>query len=205
MAKETPEKKTGWQKLWIFLNSSLFIWFLSSVAVALLTQWYTQHNAKAEAQRLRDEKISRINTEISHRLYFLMGYLKMWKENIPHVIPDSFNARDIYLGCYDRLDNYYANNQFPDLSIYDEYRNKHFAALVIELYQLDTTQKEALSGALTGYDRFEYFSAREDTKQQSLLTAVDSCQRITFRHLQYPAWKTFVFTARSRNRNLSTK
>ncbi|MCW3123373.1 MAG: hypothetical protein JWQ38_2865 [Flavipsychrobacter sp.] len=61
----TSEKKS---KTWMFMNSSIFLWFLSAVVIGLVSYFYNQYhqNLAVENQRLR--RINQLDFEIENRV-----------------------------------------------------------------------------------------------------------------------------------------
>jgi hypothetical protein len=84
--KASPKVKTG-EKIWTFINSTVFLWFLSSVVLGLISFSYARWDAKrtreregreksAFIEREKTETAKRIDGEITSRInYFVQSQL----------------------------------------------------------------------------------------------------------------------------------
>ena len=66
MVAEVPEKTRG-QKAWDFLNSPFALWFLTSIAVGLLTWSYSEWQAVRTHEQENRQQLKALRLELSAR------------------------------------------------------------------------------------------------------------------------------------------
>jgi hypothetical protein len=104
---------------WQILNSSFFLWFLSTIVLGTLTFTFTRWEADKMIQRERQQRIAQIDLEIRNRLQ----YFHMLK-NIPDKIPLAIKILEKPSAA-----------EYP-INVYPEFINRSFRSLLIELNDL---------------------------------------------------------------------
>lgn len=74
----TSEPTLGF-RVWTLVNSSIVLWFLSSVVIAGVTQVYSCQQSRQSEQVRKRELQRRLDTEIGNRIYQTVAGLDVWK------------------------------------------------------------------------------------------------------------------------------
>lgn len=131
--------QNSWKiKIWKFINSAIFLWFLGSVAVAVIVAWQDSKNQARESAALA----SKLDIEIGSRIYRLRGYMKRLENvggplNVSDVLRNTGPVRD---------------QPYP-MGVFSEYKERTLESLLWELSQLvsskssKTSVREALNAA----------------------------------------------------------
>lgn len=106
------------QNLWLFLNSTFGLWFLSTITVGFITWSYTQWQLSQSKFSEKIERIRKIDTEIAHRLDYFYSDLKNTR-----TISDYYRAVS-YLG------------KTAPLVVYLEFEQRSLSSLLLELSYL---------------------------------------------------------------------
>jgi hypothetical protein len=77
----TSEPTLGF-RVWTLVNSSIVLWFLSSVVIAGVTQVYSCQQSRQSEQVRKRELQRRLDTEIGNRIYQTVAGLNVWKANL---------------------------------------------------------------------------------------------------------------------------
>jgi hypothetical protein len=127
------EEVTLWRgKIWAFINSAIFLWFLSTVVIGTASLIYTTQQKKSEEQRRQHEQdllvqrenfitARKLDTEISSRLSYF---------NLMAIDFDYAKLRKALLALNRPLEADYPINIFP------EYSARSFQSLLFELLQV---------------------------------------------------------------------
>lgn len=124
--KEHPSRA---QRIWKILNSSLALWFLSSVVLAGLTTAVTSYQARHTERLRKSETERRLDTEISSRIGLALRVVRIEQTQVKHGAPPPDGYP--YGTAVAYLDNSFANSSL-DYSIYPEYKARTFRSLVFE-------------------------------------------------------------------------
>lgn len=103
---KSKNKKSNF-KTWEFLNSNFGIWFLSSVALGIISWGYSQINQTIEKNKKYQIEIRKHDLEISSRIKYYKSEVYHLKQN-----GDYFKSNDILLGT-----TYSAFPEFQNLSL----------------------------------------------------------------------------------------
>src|SRR2546423_15616428 len=80
---ELGDSKSRRGRLWTFINSPIFLWFLSSVTITAITATWTYFHNRTLEDHLRQQRIAQIDLEIEARLsQFLVNVEPMIRK--PH-------------------------------------------------------------------------------------------------------------------------
>jgi hypothetical protein len=166
------------KRLWLLLNSSFALWFLSSVVLAGLTGWLASYQSRRNEQIKKAEIVRQLDTEIGNRMYQALAGLHVDEQRIKQ--HPSFPPTAIYGNVVLYLDNSFINNPSNprDFSIYPDYRKRSFRSLILELNSLvDPSVRPELKEVLAGYEEFADLASIEtktgaDTDQQAEFVAV---------------------------------
>ncbi len=142
------------EQLWLLLNSSFALWFLSSVVLTGLGAAFASHRTRQIAQARRVEIKRRLDTEISNRIAEALTGSRTNAGRIEQGQP--YSPRDIYTDTVGYLDNFFITNPSNprDFSIYPDYRNRGFRSLIFELSTVvDSSELPDLREALEGYEQ----------------------------------------------------
>jgi hypothetical protein len=127
-------KHSRGKRLWLLLNTSFALWFLSSVvlggltaAIASYQKYHSEWSRKAETQR-------RLNTEISNRISEALDANHLYQQRINSGQVNEPSAESVYMNVLDYLDNHVTyDGKSYDFSIYPEYQQRKFRSLIFEL------------------------------------------------------------------------
>lgn len=158
-SKPHPSRRA---QLWLFLNSSIALWFLSSVVLAGLTALFTA-NQRSHAEQLRKAEIVRhLDTEISNRKAMALIGSRVAIMNIEHGLSYMYSPQAIYNFAVSYMDNFFITDpKNPrDWSSYPEYRNRSFRSLISELKTfVGSGVLPELNKALAAYDKLSVFAS----------------------------------------------
>ncbi len=176
-------------RIWTFLNSSLGVWFLSSIVLSGLSVAYTHLQSKRTEERQSRALQRKLDTEIGHRIFNTQTGLAVNRENVSRGANPGTTR-----GAY-ALVALYLNNQLQgvDYSVFTEYRTRTFPSLLIELSTLvDPVDAVELKGAIETYTRIAMASSdargdRPDTPPQAIAT-IDEIDALIRKELAKPRW-----------------
>jgi hypothetical protein len=117
---------------WKFLNSSFGLWVLSSVVLSGSIFLYKSYSLRLENLRATEDRISKLNTEVSYRL----SLLNVAAENYPYYPGKSKEFLKSIL--------YRDSSKFP-AAVYTEFRESSLSELILQLAALaEANHKERL-------------------------------------------------------------
>jgi len=176
--ENTKPRLSRRKRLWLFLNSSFALWFLSSVVLTGLTGWFANYQSRRNEKIRNAENVQRLDTEIANRIFEALAGLRIDEQRVKQ--HPSFSANAIYGNVVLYLDNSFINATAfrRDFSIYTDYRNRSVRSLILELRSLvDPSLRPELKDALAAYEEFADLSSLEkktgkDSDQQAEYLAV---------------------------------
>jgi hypothetical protein len=189
----------GRKRLWVLLNSSFALWFLSSVVLAGLTAWFANYQSRRNEQTRKAETVQRLDTEIGNRMSQALAGLRIDEQRIKQ--QPSFPPMAIYGNVVFYLDNSFINVRTNprDFSIYPDYRGRSFRSLVLELRSLvDPPQRLQLNDAMAGYEEFadlssiEKKTATDSDQQAEYLAVVAKSHEILNGRLLKERWRSYM-------------
>ena len=142
-------------RIWQLVNSSIFLWFVSTIAVGAITYIWTSHQNRLATERAilqkqmqsiseRDEKIERLNLEIEGRLsQFIVDVEHMVKKpyDKPLTLKSPYTLADIRKR-WDSMKLPPRLNQTPS-NVYADFADRGIVSLIIELDKLEQERREA--------------------------------------------------------------
>ena len=153
------DKKTFWDPLWTFVNSSFGLWVMSTVVVGSIIYFYNDIQSKQASDTLRSENIRKIKTEIFRRLNYVSVMLSepfelVIDQNAEHGHYKSEAAKE--LTAYnthlkmmsESLDAGATNRNLPlIIHVFPEFKERTLNSLLFELKRLedDAGYKEDIS------------------------------------------------------------
>jgi hypothetical protein len=161
LAAKADETKSPASRLWDALNSSFVLWLLSSVVLSGLAACYATWQHRNEKIKANRELIGKLDTEISNRIYEALSGTRSYEGAIKNNV--LWQPRGYYTLMYQFLNNHFNSAQgetHSDFSIFQEYKECSFRALVTMLYdsmQTDREKKETaekFKDVLTTYESF---------------------------------------------------
>lgn len=191
-ADKTPKTSAG--KVWMFLNSSFGLWVLSSVVLAWITKAYsTRQAAKAESLK-RAESAKRLDTEIAYRVAMALDGNRI---NEARLETSPTTPQGIYQVAYNYLENFFIrgpeNNR--DFSVFPEFRERTFRALILELMTLVEAQEVPdLKEALEAYEELSEGGdiGSLDSSSQACKGAFARTRELLQDRIVRPRWKKMV-------------
>lgn len=136
-------KQTRVGKLWELLNSSFFLWCLSTIVVGLLSFFYQEWSIEREKHAATQETVRKLDTEISSRLRFLYISLRS--------------------GQHERF-VFSLNQGSEERGVFPEYENRSLRALLWELSNaVPKSEKAEIEKALNVSRAFLILSFHEMT------------------------------------------
>jgi hypothetical protein len=190
--EKTPE--TPGEKVWAVLNSSFGLWVLSSVVLAWITKAYSVREARKAENVKRRETVSRLDTEIAFRLAMALDGLRINKARLES---SPTTPRGIHQNAYDYLENAFIT--FPekgrDFSVFPEYRDRTFRALILELRTVvDAHEEPDLRKALNAYEELAEGGdiGSEDSSPQACNDAFVKVRELLENELVRSRWKARV-------------
>jgi hypothetical protein len=121
---EKRDRKGSRKAVWDFLNSAIFLWFLSTVAVGSASFWFARWSSDKEAEKTRSERVQRLDAEIASRLRCFADQSLVRDFTLMRVPPDVLVPLDAPLKAS------YPINVFP------EYERRSLHSLLWELIHL---------------------------------------------------------------------
>lgn len=177
------------KKVWDIVNSSVFIWFLSSVVVVAVSNFYNSNKAKNQLETKRLEIIEKLNSEISYRVFYAVRFLETQKINISL----NNNLQNVYNDVYLILDNYDYNSTDVghNYSLHIEYFRKPFASLIFELKNVDSTSVKNVENAFDGFSRIEDFTSLKEYAQHTREESIEKSLQIIRSKILNPKWESY--------------
>ncbi len=190
---EKAPKPTA-EKIWALLNSSFGLWVLSSVVLAWITKAYSTMESRKAENLKRSTTKQRLDTEIAIRLAMSLDGLRLYEAAAKG---QPTKPQNIYIDAYNSLENFFIHNPNNprDYSVYPEYRERTFRALILELRSVvESREIEDLKEAL---DAFEDLSDGSGTYQgeataEGCLKAFEEVQKLLRDRLLQERWKPMV-------------
>jgi hypothetical protein len=191
-ADKTPKTPAG--KVWMFLNSSFGLWVLSSVVLAWITKAYsTRQAAKIESLK-RAESAKRLDTEIAYRVAMALDGNRI---NEARLDTSPTTPQGIYQVAYNYLENFFIqgteNNR--DFSVFPEFKERTFRALILELMTLVEAQEVPdLKEALEAYEELSEGGdiGSLDSSPQACKEAFARTRELLQGRIVRPRWKKMV-------------
>jgi hypothetical protein len=189
---KTPKTPGG--KVWMFLNSSFGLWVLSSVVLAWITKAYsTRQAAKIESLK-RAESAKRLDTEIAYRVAMALDGNRI---NEARLESSPTTPQGIYQVAYNYLENFFIqgpeNNR--DFSVFPEFRERTFRALILELMTLvEAEEVPDLKEALEAYEELSEGGdiGSLDSSPQACKEAFARTRELLQGRIVRPRWKKMV-------------
>lgn len=129
--KSLAPKERSEQKLLAFLNSSFGIWLLSSVVLATFTAAWSYGSTERQRHKVREERISKIQTELSYRIGEASERLRLFESD-----EDRF-----YIGyALSPLTSALSMSSKAGSAIYPEFNERSARSLLVEWDALASTQ-----------------------------------------------------------------
>jgi hypothetical protein len=166
---ETKQPPSRAQKIWTFLNSSLALWFLSSVVLAGLTTAVTSYQARHTEHLRKAESERRLDTEISSRIGLALRVVRVQQAQVARggAPPDGYP----YGTAIAYLDNSFANTPW-DFSIYPEYKARPFRSLISERASIaNPSERFDLKEAMAIYDKLMDGGSRANGQKENAAQA----------------------------------
>lgn len=139
--------------IWYYLNSSFGLWFLSTVAIGILSFSYSSVDQKIKNKALKESQIAKLDLEIESRIFQLKNITTRIQDSISHISEDNLlhNGalysyqeqtcseikciwRDFKMSPKQSLLSFH--------SIYEEFGDRGIISLISELSSLVETEKE---------------------------------------------------------------
>jgi hypothetical protein len=187
------------RRLWLLLNSSFALWFLSSVVLAGLTGWFASYQSKRNEQLKKADTVRRLDTEIGNRISEALAGLTVDEQRIRQ--HPSFTPMSIYANVVLYLDNSFISNPSNprDFSIYPDYRNRTFRSMILELNSLiDPSGRPELKDALDGYEKLADLGSIGETagkgtdRQAELVAAVAKSRELLTGRILKDRWRSYM-------------
>ncbi len=131
----TNSKGDSWQKYWSFINSGVFIWFLSSIVIGSCTFLYARWEKEHVIERENQHTANRLDAEISNRLSYFNNLLKMRDIALSRRILDDESIRDYDLSKLVIVLERPTASDYPS-NVFPEYGNRNLRSLLWELMQV---------------------------------------------------------------------
>lgn len=183
-------RPTRRERVWVVLNSSFALWFLSSIILAGFTAGFTSYRAWQEERENRANLEKRLDVEISNRIAQALAGVRIDKVRLEHgeaYLPHSY---------YMTVDQY-LNNTFlldphnrKDFSLYPEFRTRGFRSLIFELKTIVTpVEQPDLERALAVYETVADLGSVKEimSGDADCLRALRNAARL-LEDLQGPRW-----------------
>jgi hypothetical protein len=136
---ESAQRKTFRKRIWAFMNSPLGLWFLSTVAIGMLTWSYSQWQANEAREKEDQQHARRLYMEVVMRI-----------KSVGNLLANAQN-KEQFFGAMSILDNPTLGNL--SFSIFPQFRNRSVRSLLWELALLDKAKEldriESAIGAAT--------------------------------------------------------
>jgi hypothetical protein len=204
--ESSREGKTWKARIWVMLNSTFALWFLSSVVLGVLTWAYSGYVNRLAVQSAEMEHNRRLDLEISGRIDEIAVTLGIWGSDKIMLEDRLFSLSGMYLGVAGILDNDRVDgggNRHDD-SAFPEFRERHFSSLVVErLSTADAVHKKYFLEAREGYKRFYRLGHEEDPpdlpswpidrKVSAVKEVIANSNQILREKFIDPEWSTDLF------------
>jgi hypothetical protein len=180
-------------KIWAVLNSSFGLWVLSSVVLAWITKTYSVRESRKAENLKKTETAKRLDTEIAFRVAMALDGTRI---NEARLQSSPTTPRGIYQVAYNYLENYFIKlSEERDFSVFPEYRERTFRALILELMTVvDTHEVPHLKRALDAYEELSEGGdiGSEDSSPQACLEAFAKVKELLQKEIILKRWKTLV-------------
>jgi len=188
-SKPRPSRR---EQLWLLVNSSFALWFLSSVVVAALGAAYARHQTSRIEQARRIEISRRLDTEISNRIDEALIGSRINGARIEK--GESYSPRAVYIDAIGYLDNFFINNPSNprDFSIYPDYRSRNLRSLIFELSTIvDSSEVPDLREALGCYEQLSELTdiGENAAVKNESLKAVALAMELLKNRVRKPRWQ----------------
>lgn len=137
---EQKEKKTFWQKVWNFFNSSFGLWLLSTVVVGLIVSLYSDFRVERDITSRNAETMRKLTTEVSDRLQKFKSSLL----ELPSVDYNSYRFTELahMIDGTGVIDQGSASPERP-IFVFPEYKDRTMQSLLYEMERLTKDKKQA--------------------------------------------------------------
>jgi hypothetical protein len=136
------------QRLWEVVNKPFVLWSLSTILVGLISWTYASYEAQNRDLSQRTAAVNKIDLEIRNRIGGSLKYLNGLQQVRQAIHPD-----DVFDGALQYLDK---NKGEYAVSLYPEYKDKGFQALVTDLKGLvGADEQQNFDKALKAYDELK--------------------------------------------------
>ena len=188
--------KTPAEKIWVVLNSPVGVWALGSVVLALIIKAYSAREARKAENLKRVDTATRLDTEIAFRLAMALDGLRI---NEARLESSPTTPRGIHQNAYDYLENAFITfaepNKGRDFSVFPEYKDRTFRALILELRTVvDAHDEPDLRQALHAYEQLSEGGdiGSEDSSPKSCHDAFATVRDLLQNQLVRPRWRKRV-------------
>jgi len=185
-----PPTISSKKKVWDFLNSSIFIWFLSSVIVVIVTNLFNYMKIKSENEQKKFDTVQKLENEISYRIFYAARYLAL-----QHTLNDpALKSKEVYLDTYYRLDNHAFSSKDTigyNYSLKPEYFSRPFASLLFELQNADTTWNSQIKSAFLGFNKLDNIITLKKYETETTKEAIDNSILIIRKTLLNETWSQY--------------
>jgi len=143
--KPSPSRR---QRFWEVVNKPFILWSLSTILVGLISWTYASYEAQNKEQLQREGTVRKIDLEMRNRIGGSLKYLDKLQQVHQPIHPDDvFDEALMYL---DKNKGEYA------ASLYPEYKDKGFQALITDLKGLvGADEQQDLDKALKAYEELK--------------------------------------------------
>jgi hypothetical protein len=122
---------------WTFLNTSLGIWFLSTIMIGLFTYFFNDYNETKKVTNKREDKIKQLDLEIESRIsQFWVNLYPLVNQSDSTLPLKEGISYDTVKVIWEAFKNPPSFNQNIITSIYKEYEKRTTISLIIELSTL---------------------------------------------------------------------
>lgn len=179
IVRNEPGQRGWWTPVWAFLNSSLGLWFLSSVLLSTAVYVYQIWEDGKQQQEMTAQKIEKLNLEIAGRVSEFGTWARLnllHEDNGRHEFQESVDERKIKLAIEDlaaspksgkNADRLYIHEILPDFS------TRNLISLYAELNLITRKALEERCNCKIDDDQIT-FSGSSESKSAGLLSGVIS-------------------------------
>jgi hypothetical protein len=133
------------QRLWVLLNTSFALWFLSTVVVGVATWAYSTRQETSKSVMRDQETLQKLDTEIAGRLQTCIYFIEGAKLKL-EARTDYMNRPMLFLNVVGCLDNDQSGGT------YEQFTRRKFPTLILEAQRLvPTSGRPTLRAALDAY------------------------------------------------------
>jgi hypothetical protein len=207
LSEPTPTLR---RRLWLFLNSSVALWFLSSIVLTGLTTVFTIQQNRHKEELKNTEALRRLDIEISNRIFQARARLRIDDDAVRNR-GCLYAPASIYSNVVKTLNNSHLD-EGADFSVYPDYQKRTFRSLVVELNSVvDLSAQSELNETLLAFeDLVDWGSSincppegqklkTEIYTQQGSLEAIAKADEVLQRRLLKQRWRSTVFSNPPKN------